>query len=187
MRRLWLAIRVFFSVLFHAEVAAQVEEALRLLRGVAPGALPPASRPEPQQERKKAPPPKAATRSEALTLLATLQREARFVDFIKEPLGGYSDAQIGAVARDVHRDCAAVIDRLFALVPIVAQEEGSSTEVPAGFDSGRFQLTGNIAGDPPFHGRLAHHGWEATRCEVPAWSGKETAARVVAPAEVELH
>jgi hypothetical protein len=115
-----------------------------------------------------------------------LQREARFVDFIKEPLGGYSDAQIGAVARDVHRDCAAVVDRLFALVPIVAQEEGTATEVPSGFDSGRFQLTGNVAGDPPFHGRLAHHGWEATKCEVPAWSGKEASARVVAPAEVEL-
>jgi hypothetical protein len=185
MRRLWLAIRVFFSVLFSSETAVRVEEALRSL-GAAGGAVPPAAKSEQRPEPKKAPPPKAATRSDALTLLATLQREARFVDFIKEPLGGYSDAQIGAVARDVHRDCAAVVDRLFALVPIVAQEEGTATEVPSGFDSGRFQLTGNVAGDPPFHGRLAHHGWEATKCEVPAWSGKEASARVVAPAEVEL-
>ena len=63
-------------------------------------------------------PPKAA-RSEAITLLATLQREARFVDFIKEPLDGYSDAQIGAAARDVHRDCGKVLDRLFAIQSLV--------------------------------------------------------------------
>jgi len=186
MRRLWLSIRVFFSVLFHAEVAARVEEALRPGGGAQAAAVAPGPKPDQRAEPKKATPPKATARSEALTLLATLQREARFADFIKEPLAGYSDAQIGAVARDVHRDCAAVVDRLFSLVPIVAQEEGSQADVPAGFDSGRFQLTGNIVGDPPFHGRLAHHGWEATKCEVPAWSGKDASARVVAPAEVEL-
>ena len=58
-------------------------------------------------------------------MLATLQREARFVDFVKESLEGYADAQIGAVARDVHRDCGAVLERLFALRPVLAdQEEG---------------------------------------------------------------
>ena len=57
--------------------------------------------------------------SEAITLLAALQREARFVDFIQESLDGYSDAQIGAVARDVHRDCGAVLTRMFALRPAV--------------------------------------------------------------------
>ncbi len=70
-------------------------------------------KPQPKPEPKK---PAAAPRgrSEALTLLATLQREARFVDFIMESLEGYSDAQIGAVARDVHRDCGKVLERLFA-------------------------------------------------------------------------
>jgi hypothetical protein len=126
------------------------------------------------------------TRSEAVTLLAALQREARFVDFLKEPLGGYSDAQIGAVARDIHRDCGAVVERLFGPIPVVSQPEGSQIEVPAGFDSGRFQLTGSVAGEPPFRGRLAHHGWEAARCDVPLWSGKEASVRVIAPAEVEL-
>jgi hypothetical protein len=186
MRRIWLAIRVFFAVLFHARVAARVARAMQ--PGEEPGApavgqVPGAgTRPEPR----KAPPARAPLRSEAVTLLATLQREARLVDFLKESLAGYSDAQIGAVARDVHRDCGAVIERLFGLVPVLSQEEGSEVEVPAGFDSGRFRLTGSVAGEPPFRGRLAHHGWEATRCEVPAWSGKETSARVVAPAEVEL-
>lgn len=185
MRRIWLAIRIFFAVLFRAEVTARVDEALRLAREKA-APVEQLPKPEARPEPKKAPPAKAPVRSEAITLLAALQREARFVDFIKEPLGGFSDAQIGAVARDVHRDCGAVVERMFGLVAVVDQPEGSDVDIPAGFDSGQFQLAGNIVGEPPFHGRLAHHGWEATKCDVPAWSGKETSARVIAPAEVEL-
>ena len=140
---------------------------------------------------KPPPPPKPAAakppaRSEAITLLAALQREARFVDFIQESLAGYSDAQIGAAARDVHRDCGAVLKRMFALRPAVTEEEGKDVEVPAGFDAGRWRLTGNVTGQPPFHGRLVHPGWEATACELPTWSGSAAAARIVAPAEVEL-
>jgi hypothetical protein len=145
-----------------------------------------AARPAPKPEPPKRPKPEPPARSEAITLLAALQREARFVDFIQEPLGAYSDAQIGAAARDVHRDCGAVLERMFALQPIVDREEGAEIEVPAGFDPGRYRLTGNVAGEPPFRGPLVHHGWEATRCELPAWSGSKTSARVVAPAEVEL-
>jgi hypothetical protein len=135
---------------------------------------------------KKPPAAKPPARSDAITLLAALQREARFVDFIQEPLTGYTDAQIGAAARDVHRDCGAVLARMFALRPAVSDEEGKEVEVPAGFDSGRWRLTGNVTGEPPFRGRLVHPGWEATTCELPTWSGTAAAQRIVAPAEVEL-
>lgn len=176
MRRILLAVRVFFGILFSSATARRIEEAL------AAGDARPASPPKP----KEPPKPKPPARSDALTLLSTLQREARFVDFIKEPLGGYGDAQIGAAARDVHRECAAVLDRLFGLKPVVSQQEGAELDVPAGFDAGRYRLTGNVTGEPPFRGRMVHHGWEATTCRLPAWSGTATAARVVAPVEVEL-
>lgn len=127
-----------------------------------------------------------ATRSPALTLLATLQREGRLVDFLKESLDGYSDAQVGAAARDVHRDCAAVVDRVFGLEPLRAEDEDGDVTVPAGFDPARVRLTGNVTGQPPHRGVLRHAGWRATRCDVPAWTGGEDAALVVAPAEVEL-
>jgi len=179
MRRIWIALRVFFATLLRAEVAAEVE---RILMPTEPSA-PPEPRPAPKPAAKK---PAVAGRSDALTLLATLQREARFVDFIKEPLAGFSDAQIGAAARDVHRDCGKVLERLFAVRPIVDQEEGSPLEVPAGFDAGRYQLTGNVTGEPPFSGRLRHHGWEATACQLPSWSGSQAAARTLAAVEVEL-
>ena len=65
-----------------------------------------------------------ANRSDAITLLATLQREARFVDIVSEPLDGYSDAQIGAAARDVLRESGKVLNRLFSLKRVVDAEEG---------------------------------------------------------------
>jgi hypothetical protein len=181
MRRMMLAIRVFFATLFSAAVARQVGQ---IFAGAAVAVA--GGRDVPRPEAKRRPTPRPPTRSDALTLLATLQREARFVDFVQEPLGSYTDAQIGAAARDVHRDCAAVLQRLFALKPILSEQEGGQVEVPTGFDAGRYRLTGNVTGEPPFRGQLVHHGWEATLCEMPSWSGTNTASRVVAPAEVEL-
>jgi hypothetical protein len=180
MRRIWIAIKVFFVVLFNREIARKVDNILQQRRVPEPIVVPQA-RPEPRKPVRAEP-----VRSDAITLLSTLQREARFVDFIRESLSGYSDAQIGAVARDVHRDCGEVLERLFALKPVLEQEEGSAVEVPASFDANRYRLTGNVTGEPPFRGQLMHHGWIASKCEVPAWTGSEDSARIVAPVEVEL-
>jgi hypothetical protein len=177
--RLFLAIKVFFQVLFSGRAAQRVREALTQKAPVAPAVEAPAPKPKPAAKP-------APTRSEAITLLAALQREARFVDFIQEPLSGYNDAQIGAVARQVHTDCGTVLARLFALRPLLSDAEGAAVEVPAGFDAGRFRVTGNVVGEPPYRGRLVHHGWEVGQCQLPAWSGTPAAAAVIAPAEVEL-
>ena len=130
--------------------------------------------------------PEAPRRSEALTLLAALQREARFVDFIQEPIAGYDDAQIGAAVRDIHRDCAALLARLFDLQPLLAEAEGARIEVPRGYDAARYNLTGNVSGEPPFRGAHCHHGWVARRCELPTWTGSADGASIVAPATVEI-
>jgi len=176
--RITLAFRAFFKALFDSTAANQIESALA-------GETTTKQLPQPKPEPKK-PAPKPPARSEAITLLATLQREARLIDFLQEKLDGHQDAQIGAAVRDVHRDSAAVLDRLFALTPVVEQAEGDAIEVPAGFDAGRYRLVGNVAGDPPFAGKLAHHGWQATKCDLPVWSGDDKSAKVVAPADVEL-
>jgi hypothetical protein len=182
MRRILLAFRIFLLTLFNGAVAGRVAEVLDRAAAPEPAPLPqpkPPVAPKPQA-------PKPPARSEAITLLAALQREARFVDFILESLAGYTDAQIGAAARDVHRDCGTVLKRMFALQPAVKEEENAEVDVGAGFDPGRWRLTGNVTGEPPFRGRLVHPGWEATVCELPTWSGSPLAARIVAPAEVEL-
>ena len=131
------------------------------------------------------PKPVAPTRNDAISLLATLQREARFLDIVKEPLGDYSDAQVGAAARDVLRDCEAVLDRMFKIKPIVEQAEGDTVELPADTSAGQFRVTGQGGADAK-SGSLVHHGWQATQCELPKWTGDEESALIVAPAELEV-
>lgn len=179
--RFGLAMRAFWKVLWDPSSAAAVAEVLDRKRIASPAAVPPVESPA-----RPSPSPRRSPRCDAITLLATLQREARFVDLVKEPLGQYTDAQIGAAARDVLRDCGNVLERLFALRPVIEEGEGSERDLPPGYDVGRFRVTGNVQGEPPFRGIVAHHGWVATRCELPQWSGSAESASVVAPAEVEV-
>jgi hypothetical protein len=171
-----LAFKLFFRALFDRAFCQRVQP---LLQPQAPGEQTPAPAPAPA-----APAPSA--RSDALTLLAVLQREGRLIDFLKEPIAGYDDARVGAAVRDIHRDCAAALDRIFALTPLLDQPDGSPIEVSAGFDAARFQLRGNVSGQPPYRGRLRHPGWQASKLELPRWTGGSTSANIVAPAEVEL-
>ncbi len=204
---LLIALKAFFLVMFNGVLARDVDHVLHR-RGESQPRLPDArgdsnvrgdaaemelsyrsSTFKPPADAKKNTQPAKPTkpaRSEALTLLAALQREGRFVDFLKEPLTGYSDAQVGAVARDLHRDCGKVVERMFAVAPLLSDAEGAALEIPAGFDAARYRLTGNVGGAPPLRGALVHPGWQATLCELPTWSGSDTASRVIAPAEVEV-
>jgi hypothetical protein len=176
--RIGLAFRVFFRLLFNAALAERVRP---LLIEAAPSPVPSAAPSLPEEKIKKKP-----ARSEALNLLAMLQREARLVDFIQEPISGYSDEQIGAAVRDVHRDCAAALQRVFALKSVRDEPEGSSIELPAGFEAACYRLAGRVPEQPPYRGTLAHHGWQATQCVLPEWTGSDDAAMVVAPAVVEV-
>ena len=179
--RIFQAISVFFKVLFDGEFAARLQQLAggKELPSAAKAEVAPKATPTPAK-------PKPPTRNDAITLLATLQREARFVDIVMEPLGDYSDAQVGAATRDVLRDCGQTLERLFSIRPVIEAEEGASHQTPSAVDAARYRLTGNVTGDPPYRGQLVHHGWQATRCELPQWSGSDAAAMIVAPVELEL-
>ena len=125
-------------------------------------------------------------RSEALSLLAVLQRDARFLDFIKEPLADFTDEEIGTTVRTIHKDAAAVIERIFGVEPLSDRAEGATLEVPAGYDPTRYRLLGNVpgVGRGPLRGTVVHPGWKAVRADVPAWDGRTDAANVLAPTEV---
>ncbi len=182
--RISVAFRAFFGALFNSEAATKISDALD---GKSTPAIEskPAEQPKPQAPPKPVEPPKPK-RSDAITLLATLQREARFVDFVKEQLDGFSDEQIGAVARDVHRDCGAVLERMFALQPAVTDEEGASITVDDSLDLGVYRLTGNVSAGKGATGSLQHHGWKASKSDVPTWNGDGSATLIVAEAEVEI-
>ncbi|HQU46713.1 MAG TPA: DUF2760 domain-containing protein [Pirellulales bacterium] len=178
MGRIGLAFRLFFRILFDAALAERLRP---LLASAAPPAAAPVAAPKTEAKPKPAP-----ARSDALNLLAMLQREARLVDFIQEPIAGYSDEQIGAAVRDVHRDCAAVLERVFALKPVRDEAEGTTVELSGEFDAAHYRLAGRVPEQPPFRGTLAHHGWQATRCALPEWTSTQDAARVIAPAVLEV-
>ena len=134
-----------------------------------------------------APAPAPSARNEALSLLAVLQRDARLLDFLKESITAFSDAEVGAAARPVHKEAAAVIERIFGVVPLCAVPEGTSVEIPAGYDPSQYRLVGHVPEEAgPLHGVLVHPGWKAVRADVPAWNGRADAAIVVAPIEVEF-
>ena len=179
MGRLGLAFSTFFRVLGDAEYA-------QATRQLAEGNLRLEAKPGPETPKATKTDTLKPTRSDAITLLAALQRESRFVDFVQEDLSGYDDAQVGAAARDVHQGARQVLNRMFAIKPLRTEVEGDSVEVSEGDDAGCFQLVGKVEGKPPYRGSLNHHGWEAGQCEIPIWNGSEEASSVVAPAEIEL-
>jgi Domain of unknown function (DUF2760) len=161
--RIKTTIRASLRMLRKAEFAAKVENLL----------TPP---PPP-------PPPKPS--GAPLRMLTLLQREGRLVDFLLEDIAAYSNEQVGAAVRDIHRQCHSALKEHLVLAPVMGQTEGDTVTVPAGFDPSAIQLTGNVTGQPPFHGTLRHHGWRAQEIKLaPPPEGQDEF--VLQPAEVEL-
>jgi hypothetical protein len=128
---------------------------------------------------------KESTPDAALQLLGLLQKEARFIDFIKEDIAAYSDADIGVAARVVHEGCNKAINEHFTLAPVRSEQEGGKITLPQGFDASSVRLTGNIVGSAPFTGTLIHKGWQVTNIRLPKLTQGHN-ANILAAAEVEL-
>ena len=183
MGRLSLAFGTFFSILGDREFAASV---LRLRSGIAPApAAAPVATPAPRPAPAPAPVIKEASPDAALQLLGLLQRDARFIDFVEEDIGKYSDADIGAAARLVHDGCRATLREHFTIRPVRDEAEGSRVTINEGFDATAIRLTGNVVGKAPFSGSISHRGWRAAEVRLPKLTQSHDAT-VLAPAEVEL-
>lgn len=127
----------------------------------------------------------AACRRGAVQLLGILQREGRLLDFLMENVDGYSDAQIGAAVRDIHRGCRKALAEHIKPQPIRSEADESVVRIQSGYDSSQVRLIGRVTGRPPFEGTLRHHGWRASDIhlsDIP--SGHDTS--VICPAEVEI-
>ncbi|HEU0033978.1 MAG TPA: DUF2760 domain-containing protein [Kofleriaceae bacterium] len=191
MSRFFLAFLCFFRILFGKKLPP---DAARFLpEGTTAKQLPETTeppKPKVDEPRPKEPErPKVAVsqhqRDGALALLALLQREGRLVDFLRESLDGYSDADIGAAARDVHRGCRKVLDQHLSFEPVMPGAEEEKVSVPKGFDPSEIRLVGEAKGEPPFRGTLRHHGWRVVDAKLPTLADGVDRA-VIAPAEVEL-
>jgi hypothetical protein len=180
MQRFVLAFKLFFKILFDDAIFARAASLLQ------PAPVPAAAKPTTPAPAAAAVAPVISTRSDALTLLSVLQREARLIDFLKEEITAYDDAQIGAAVRDVHRDAAVTIERLFALRPLMNEPEATEIPLTPTLDTARIRLVGNLGATPPARGRLQHAGWQATKQDLPQFTGQPSAALIIAPAEVEI-
>ncbi len=87
-----------------------------------------------------------------LRVLAVLQRDGRLVDFLEEEIDGYSDAQIGAAVRDIHRGCRKSLRDYLTIAPVIEAAEEERVTIPADFDPAAIRLVGNVTGAPPFAG-----------------------------------
>jgi len=184
--RIGLAFKLFFKALTGGKTADALEAVLQGKEVLSPASKP-VTLPEPVAAP-AVPKPQVASRSEALTLLATLQREARLLDLVQEPLEQYPDAQVGAAARDVLRDTRKVLERAFGIKPLIDVAEGSSVELPSSPSPMLWKISGSqslsaSAGSKKM--MVVHPGWKADHCQLPVWNGSSEDALVLAPAEVE--
>jgi hypothetical protein len=183
--RVAYAFRCFFTVLFSGTIAPDI---LRALSAPAPARGGRATRPPdgaPPQAASPAPPTARDDPGDrAVQLLAILQRDGRLVDFLREDLSAYSDAQVGTAARDVHARCREVLDRYLPVEPVLADEEGARTLIGATADPAAVRLVGNVDRQNG-RGTVRHRGWRVGRIGLPPLPD-EAARMIVAPAEVEV-
>jgi hypothetical protein len=174
LNRVLLALTAFWHILVDARFAGKVVELLADFETGSPDT--PGG--EPARLRKSEP-------NSGLQLLGLLQQQGRFIDFLEEDVGAYSDAEVGAAARVVHEGCKKTLMQHFRIEAVRTEAEGARVTIPAGFDSSAVRLTGNLVGQAPFTGSLTHRGWRVTEIRLPQVAAGHDLA-IVAPAEVEL-
>jgi hypothetical protein len=114
-----------------------------------------------------------------------MQESSRLIDFLKEDLSGFNDAQIGAAARRVHEESKGCLEEYVTVRPLMEESEGSKITVPQGYDTTKIKVVGRVKGQPPYIGTLVHKGWKAHKRSLPKQIGGQV-TDVICPAEVEV-
>ncbi|TWU19129.1 DUF2760 domain-containing protein [Allorhodopirellula heiligendammensis] len=181
--RLGLALRAFWKALFDRAAAERV--AIALDAPIDSRIEQKTSSPQREPSPTAAPqPPAAPAQNPAITLLATLQRDARLIDLIYENLDQYQDAQVGAAARPCLKQCRQSLDRILKIEKLVPANESESVEVPPNASVARFRWIGESSASAAATAKLVHPGWQAAAIQLPQWSGQAADAEIIAPAQV---
>lgn len=126
-----------------------------------------------------------APESSHLRFLALMQQSGRLVDFLKEDIASFTDAQVGAAVRGIHQECSKLLEDYVTVRPLREENEGATVKIPQGYDSSTIKVVGKINGEPPFTGILVHKGWKAHKRSLPKKLGDQS-VEVICPAEVEV-
>lgn len=150
-------------------------------------AAPMETMPPPEGKIGEPPAPEDTGHSEVVTLLGVFQEKGRLIDFLKDDITAYSDAQVGAAARVVHQGCALALEQYFSISPISNESEGSRVSVPSNEPDGYYRLSGKIHGSAPFSGKLVHKGWKTDSVKLPRILVVDKShLPAIAPAQVEI-
>jgi hypothetical protein len=177
--RLSLAFKSFFGLLFRGKLPDDVQIALNLTRRAAAPAAPAAP-----------PKPPAQPADGAVQILGVLQKEGRLIDFLMEDISQFSDDQVGAAVRDIHKNSRAALDRHLKLVPVIDGVEGALTRLAASGlgpkDTASLRLVGKVPADGKVEaGILQHRGYKVEKIDLPALKPGEKVT-ILAPAEIEV-
>jgi hypothetical protein len=192
--RLIIAVRAFFSALFTPGASDCIADALRLNKFAKQKGEQATSAPVKKSPLSIAPregslgttivdySKVATSRSDALTLLAVMQKESRILDLIFDDLDGYSDEQIGGASRQVLRDLRDCLDSHVKIESLVDKQEGDVVQIPDAASPIRWKVIGDASAQS---GTLTHAGYVAKKVALPEWTGTEENASIIAPAEVD--
>src|ERR1041385_2730159 len=97
--RIGLAFKAFFAILSEGSLPDELLKELKLRRELTAGERETTAPKEDPRKRES----EAIAR--AVQLLAIFQRDARLIDFLREDIRPYSDAQVGAAVRSMHESC----------------------------------------------------------------------------------
>ena len=103
----------------------------------------------------------------AVFSMVLLQREGRLVDFLKENIDTFEDAQIGAAVRQIHAGCLKVLTENFDIKPLFTAAEGETVTLDDNFDPSEVRMTGSVPGKSPYKGTLRHKGWIVNNVDLP--------------------
>ena len=121
----------------------------------------------------------------AIQLLAILQKDGRLLDFLEEDITGFSDDEVGAAVRDIHRGCHEALHKHLQLRRVLPEAEGSTVEIPENFDPSAIELAGNVSGTPPYKATVQHGGWYVEELHLPTVP-EGADPKVAMPAQVEV-
>jgi len=143
--------------------------------------------PENAEEFIKEAPKISHTPSDAshLRLLSSLQQNARLIDFLKEDIKGYTDAQVGAAVRKIHQECGKFLEESVTIRTVMNEEEGETVKIPAGYNSAQIKVVGRVNGNPPYTGIVRHRGWKVHKLSLPKQHTQQQ-GDVICPAEIEV-
>jgi hypothetical protein len=138
-----------------------------------------------EEKDKKHEEKKSKSSYDHLRLLTMMQSCSRFIDFIKEDISQFSDAEVGSVARDIHKNCSKLLEDVVAIRPISKSEEGIELDIEKGFDPQEISLIGNVKGYGPYKGILRHPGWKASKLSL-SLCNQDLKKEILQPLEVEV-